>query len=121
MNVRKQVTVKSILRILAPLAMAVTSLSATPAFASSDWCFTDLAPPVFSTHCETLRIPANASRHFIFFSANAFTHYQLLEGSILIRDGNTGSGTHTETVFGLFGTYSIAASGPGSVVYISNT
>jgi hypothetical protein len=113
---------KSLLKFLAPIALAGTLFSASPAHALSDWCFTD-AWPAFRIDCTTRRIPANSSGHFIYFKVSAWQGYEVEDvfTHVIIRRGNTGGGDHVETVGGLYGEYTLYIKGVAGVGYISNT
>lgn len=107
-------------KLLAPMVLAATLLSATPAFATSDWCWVDVA--VARTECETFEIPANASGHFIYFKVNFQLDYRLVDSTngIVCRMGRTGWNQHAETVFGLFAWYKLKIKGLLGSAFISN-
>jgi hypothetical protein len=103
---------------LGALALAATLLSAKPAFATSDWCYSDLW-----ISCTTMEVPANASGHFIYIKISPYTSYRLKDANngVVVSMGDIGSWIHSEVVWGLYGWYTLTIKGAASTGYINNT
>ena len=92
---------KSAFKALAPVAVVVTLLSATPAFSDSSACFTVLDLGILN--CTTPPIWANGSGHFVYIEVGPFAQFEARdrEHGQIIAHGLTGAGIHAENIFGL--------------------
>jgi hypothetical protein len=100
--------------------IALGLLASTPAFAMSDYCWIAGQKVGFDT-CGP--IPANRSGHFIHYAVSSFLNYwvQDIHTKVYIRTGSSGWRGKRETVFGLYGWYTLRIKGFGGTGNLNNT
>ncbi len=99
------------------------ALIINPTFAFSEHCYY-AADPTGNQGCETEKVSANKSGHFVYYEASPKSKYRIwdIDTGVMVREGTAGKEKASGNIFGLYGNYKMKVWGSlAGWAYINNT